>query len=54
MNAAANRIQGTTLTRRMEATTLEVDSLNMVRAPYEKNEKRFEVQSYQKHFMGAR
>ena len=36
MNAAANRIQGATLTRRMEATALEVDSLNKVRAPYEK------------------
>ena len=36
MNAAANRIQGTTLTRRMEATAMEVDSLNKIKAPYER------------------
>ena len=39
MNAAANRIQGATLTRRMEATALEVDSLNKVKTPYEKKAK---------------
>ena len=54
MSAAANRIQGTTLTRRMEATALEVDSLNKVRAPYEKRQRSFEVPNYQKHSTGAR
>ena len=35
MNAAANRIQGTTLTRRMVTTAAEVESLIKVKAPYE-------------------
>ena len=35
MNTAANRMYGATLTRRMEATANEVESLNRAKAPYQ-------------------
>ena len=39
LNAAQNRMYGTTLTRRMENATKEVETLNRARAPYEKKAK---------------
>ena len=39
MNVAGNGIQGTTLTRRMVTTAAEVESLNKVKAPYERRRK---------------
>ena len=35
MNAAANRFYGTTLTKRMQETTNDVERLNRAKAPYE-------------------
>ena len=39
MNAAEGRMYGTTLTRRMETTAAELDSLDKAKAPYEKKAK---------------